>query len=209
MSRSDLDKNRTGPSVSTPSALSLKLLQHHLTHTTISRDDFGIPLAHPIAPSFSPTPRSSPPAWDYAPTTSSDPLNFASFAPLFPSTDASGLAPLFRLASALFDPIDLYLNRSRAETSTTDGISITPDIRNRVQVLRRKKALSRWLEEVVKPSVDTDLRTQANGSDGDKPGLIRLTSLIIILLCSCIYACRCCIHSSDWLSSERSIICSS
>lgn len=164
ISRSGLDQNKTAP---LPSALSSKLLQHHLTHTTISRDDSGIPFAHPTPPSSSSSsaPRSSPPAWNYAPAASSDPLNFASFALLFPSTDA--LAPIFRLGSALFDPIDLHLHRSTGETS------ITPDIRNRVQVLRRKKALSKWLEEVVKPSVDSDLRTQANGSNGDKSSFIR------------------------------------
>lgn len=156
-----------------PSALSLKLLQHHLTHTTISRDNSGIPFAHPTTLSSSSTPRSSPPAWNYAPAPSPDPLNFASFVPLFASTDASSLAPMFRLGSALFDPIDLHLNRSRAETSTTDRTSINPDIRNRVQLLRRKKALSNWLEEVVRPSVDSDLRTQANGSNGNNPGLVR------------------------------------
>ncbi|KAF8814679.1 hypothetical protein BYT27DRAFT_7081395 [Phlegmacium glaucopus] len=164
VTRSGQDQNKTAPSVLTPSALSSKLLQHHLTHTTISRDDFGIPFAHPtiLSSSSSSAPHSSPPTWNYAPAASSDPLNFASFALLFPSTDASSLAPIFRLGSALFDPIDLQFNRSRG---TTDGTSITPDIRNRVQLLRRKKALSKWLEEVVKPSVDSDLRSEANGSN--------------------------------------------
>jgi nuclear pore complex protein Nup98-Nup96 len=158
-----------------PSALSLKLLQHHLTHTTISRDNSGIPFAHPttLSSSSSSTPRSSPPAWNYAPAPSPDPLNFASFVPLFTSTDVFSLAPMFRLGSALFDPIDLHLNHSNSETNKTDQTSITPDIRNRVQFLRRKKALSNWLKEVVKPIVDNDLRTQANGSNGDNPNLIR------------------------------------
>lgn len=165
--RSGLDQNRTTPSVSMRSDLSLKLLQHHLTHTTISRDDSGISFAHPTTLSSSSTPHSSPPAWNYAPAPSPDPLNFASFVPLFASTDVFSLAPMFRLGSALFDPVDLH-----PETSTTDQTSITPDIRNRVQLLRRKKALSNWLEEVVKPSVDSDIRTQANGSNGDSPSLI-------------------------------------
>ena len=167
------------------SALSLKLLQHHLTHTTISRDDSGIPFAHPttlFSSSSSSTPRSSPPAWNYAPAASSDPLNFASFVPLFATADTSSLSPIFRLGSALFDPIDLHLNRSRAESGTTGETLITPDIRNRVQMLRRKKALSKWLGEVVKPSVDSDLRTQVNGSNGDNPSLIYLTNLIITFI---------------------------
>ena len=170
------DQSTTAPSVSTPSALSSKLLQHHLTHTTISRNDSGIPFAHPTilssSSSSSSTPRSSPPAWPYAPAASSDPLNFASFALLFPSTDTSSLAPIFRLGSALFDPIDLHFNRSRAQASAMDGTSVTPDIKDRVQVLRRKRALSKWLEEVVKPSVDGDLRTQENGSNGDERSFI-------------------------------------
>lgn len=159
-----------------PSALSLNLLQHHLTHTTISRDNSGIPFARPttLSSSYSSSPRSSPPAWNHAPAPSPDPLNFASFVPLFASIDAFTLAPMFRLGSALFDPIDLHLNRSRVKTHTTDQTSITPDIRNRVQLLRRKKALSNWLEEIVKPSVDSDLRTQANGSNGDNTSLICL-----------------------------------
>ena len=174
VSRSGLDQNKAAPSFSIPSALSLKLLQHHLTHTTISRDDSGIPFAHPttLSSSSDSTSRSSPPAWNYAPAPSSDPLNFASFVPLFTSTDVSSLAPMFRLGSALFDPIDLHLNRSRTETGKTDQASITPDIMNRVQFLRRKKALSNWLQEVVKPSVDNDLRAEANGSNGDYPSLI-------------------------------------
>jgi hypothetical protein len=40
-------------------------------------------------------------------------------------------------------------------------------------LLRRKKALSNWLKEVVKPVVDNDLRTKTNGSNGDNPSLIR------------------------------------
>ena len=211
VSHSGLDQNRTVPSVSLPSALSLKLLQHHLTHTTISRDDSGIPFAQPttLSSSSSSAPRSSPPAWNYAPTPSPDPLNFASFVPLFPSTDASSLASMFRLGSALFDPIDLHLNGSGAETKKLDQTSITPDIRNRVQLLRRKKALSNWLQEVVKPSVDNDLRTQENGSNGENSGLVHLNESNNNLLCSHIHSCRCCLHSSHWLPSRQSMLCRS
>jgi hypothetical protein len=53
-----ISQNRTAPSASMPSALSLKLLQHHLTHTTISCDNSGISFAHPTALSSSSTPRS-------------------------------------------------------------------------------------------------------------------------------------------------------
>ena len=207
VSRSGLEQNGTAPSASMPSALSLKLLQHHLTHTTISRDDSGTPFAHPtrLSSSSDSTPRSSPPAWNYAPAPSPDPLNFASFVPLFTSTNVSSLAPMFRLGSALFDPIDLHLNRSRAETNKTDQTSITPDIRNRVQLLRRKKALSNWLKEVVRPMVDNDLRTQGNGSNGDNPASIVLTNLFITFLCSRLHTCRRCLHSSHRLPSRQSM----
>ena len=74
-------------------------------------------------------------------------LNFASFAALFPTTDRSFEACLFRLGRALFDPIDLRL---------ADPVEV--DIRNRVYALRRKAALSSWLKIAVTASVDADLR---------------------------------------------------
>jgi nuclear pore complex protein Nup98-Nup96 len=36
-----------------------------------------------------------------------------------------------------------------------------------VSILRRKAALSKWLEETVKPTVDSDLRVQSSGSTGN------------------------------------------
>lgn len=74
-------------------------------------------------------------------------LNFASFASLFPVADGSFEATLFRLGQALFDPIELRL---------ADSVSV--DIRNRVAVLRRKSALSKWLQEAVAPIVEATLR---------------------------------------------------
>ncbi|KAF9567185.1 hypothetical protein CPC08DRAFT_627248 [Agrocybe pediades] len=151
----------SAPSHLAPPALAAKLLQHHLSHTSISPDESGIPYASPTSPTS--VASTSTRSRTHAPAKSSDPLNFSSFMSLFPSNETSSPAPIFRLGSALFDPIDLHLGRSNQNSSIT-GTTITPDIRNRVNSLRRKSALSKWLEDVVKPSVDGDLRMQSNGS---------------------------------------------
>lgn len=117
--------SKTKVPVSESSSLSAKLLQHQLSHSPIDFDDDDIPFANP----------------------SSTDLHFSSFAGLFPSTDHSFEASLFRLGSALFDSLNLRL-----------GDSVTPDIRARISVLRRKAALSAWLEDAVAPSVDADIR---------------------------------------------------
>ena len=132
--------------------LAAKLLQHHLSHTTISRDESHVPRANPQLPPPLPSLSENPSQ------SAQESLNFASFISLFPSPDPSGPASIFRLGSALFDPIDLRFGRSR---------SITPDLRNRVQILRRKAALSKWLEEAVKPAVEGDLRMETSGSNGN------------------------------------------
>ncbi|KAJ3514528.1 hypothetical protein NLJ89_g2324 [Agrocybe chaxingu] len=147
-----------------PSSLAAKLLQHHLSHTSITRDDAGIPHALPTTLSTSTVPNATR-TTSHAPAASSDPLNFSSFVSLFPSTEGSNPAPVFKLGSALFDPMDLHLARAKSNTGVMNGSAITPDLRNRVRVLRRKTALSKWLEEAVKTSVDGDLRTQVNGSN--------------------------------------------
>ncbi|KII87791.1 hypothetical protein PLICRDRAFT_699296 [Plicaturopsis crispa FD-325 SS-3] len=74
-------------------------------------------------------------------------LDFASFSNLYLPTDRSYEASLFRLGHCLFDEIDLRLSDT-----------VTVDIRNRITSLRRKAALSSWLEEIVAPSVDVELR---------------------------------------------------
>lgn len=156
-------------SLLSPASLAAKLLQHHLSHTTISRDESHVPRANPQLPpplpSLSENPSQSAP----------ESLNFASFIALFSSTDASSPAAIFRLGSALFDPIDLRFGRSR---------SVTPDLRNRVQTLRRKAALSKWLEEVVKHAVEGDLRVEASGSNGN---LIRGRPLMKLMVFSQIH----------------------
>ena len=139
---------------SNPTDIASKLLQHHLSHTSISKDESGVPRAFPNS--------STQPSLSLSTSTTQtprEPLNFASFVSLFPSTDTSSCAPIFRLGSALFDPVDLRLGHSRYA-------SITPDVRNRVNLLRRKAALSKWLEDVVKPAVDGDLRIEASGANG-------------------------------------------
>lgn len=82
---------------------------------------------------------------------------------LFASTDRTFEASLFRLGHALFDDIDLRL------ASTT-----TPDARNRISTLRRKDALSTWLQEVVAPAVEEELRENPS-SDPAVPVFTLLT----------------------------------
>ncbi|KAF8895957.1 nuclear protein 96-domain-containing protein [Mucidula mucida] len=108
-----------------PRELSAKLLQHHLSHSPISPDQDDVPF-------------SSPSPLD---------LNFGSFASLFPTTDHSYEATLFRLGHALFDPINTRL-----------GPEITVDIKNCVSSLARKAAFSAWLEHSVSPTVESLLR---------------------------------------------------
>lgn len=121
----------TTEAVSQATGLSSKLLQHHLSNSPIEQDDDGVPFANP-SPSL---------------------LHFSSFASLFPSTDRSYEASLFRLGQALFDTIDLRL-----------GDSITVDIQNRISSLRRKTALSAWLENAVVPAIEADLRSNTSAS---------------------------------------------
>lgn len=114
----------------TDTSLSTKLLSHHLTNSPIQLDAEGIPFANP----------------------SSD-LSFGSFATLFPPTDQSFAARLFRLGNALFDEIELRVD---------DSISI--DARNRVHAVRRKEALSKWLEGVVASTVDAEVKGNFSGN---------------------------------------------
>jgi nuclear pore complex protein Nup98-Nup96 len=79
-------------------------------------------------------------------------LNFASFVSLYPSSDHSDEQSLFRLGRALFDSIDLHL-----------APEITVDVRNRISAVRRKAALSDWLEEAVGYLVDADLKKNVSG----------------------------------------------
>ncbi|THH21138.1 hypothetical protein EW146_g347 [Bondarzewia mesenterica] len=106
-------------------SISSNLLQHHLSTSPILTDSDGIPFASPATN-----------------------LNFASFASVFPPSDRSFEALLFRLGHALFDDIDLHLQST-----------ISIDVRNRIYAVRRKTALSSWLEEAVAPAVEEELKS--------------------------------------------------
>ena len=85
-------------------------------------------------------------------------LDFSSFVSLYPSSDQSYEQSLFRLGRALFDKIDLHL-----------APEITIDVRNRISAVRRKTALSTWLEEAVSHLVDADIKKH---SPGDTAALV-------------------------------------
>lgn len=74
-------------------------------------------------------------------------LSFSSFSALYSLNDKTFEASLFRLGNALFDDLDLRL----ADT-------VEDRIRNRVHTLRRRDELSRWLQSVVLPTVEAELR---------------------------------------------------
>lgn len=73
-------------------------------------------------------------------------LRFADFASLFDAGDHSHEANVFRLGVALFDEIDLHL-----------PLDASDDLVNRIMEVRRKLALSKWLQDAVAPSVDAEL----------------------------------------------------
>ncbi|KAJ4000271.1 nuclear protein 96-domain-containing protein [Lentinula boryana] len=123
---------KTQTPILSSNSLSPQLLQHQLSHSPISPDDGGVPFANP-----------SPEA-----------LRFSSFASLFPATDASEEATMFRLGSALFDPLSLHLSSKAA----------TPDVRLRVSLLTRKDALSNWLQATVAPTVQEFLQSHLAAS---------------------------------------------
>lgn len=105
------------------------MLSHHLSNTPVEPDADGVPCANP-----------------------STDLNFSSFVSLFPATDNSLEASIFRLGRALFDQLDLHLS------DTTPA-----DIKSKIEAVRRKFALSEWLQAVVAPTVDAELRENSTG----------------------------------------------
>ena len=128
-----------------------------MTQTEIVPDNSGVLMA--LLKSL-PSP-SVPP--DSALASSYNYLNFASFASLFPSVDQSGPAMLFRLGASLFDPINLHLGSQNSTSPIAMLSPITPDISNRVTILRRKTSLGNWLEDAIKSNVEGDLKKEANG----------------------------------------------
>lgn len=73
-------------------------------------------------------------------------IRFRDFSSVFDAGDRSHEATAFRLGQALFDEIDLRLPPDSPD-----------ELVERIQQLRRKLALSKWLENAVAPSVDSDL----------------------------------------------------
>lgn len=78
-------------------------------------------------------------------------IRFRDFAARFDAGDRSHEANLFRLGVALFDEIDLRLPADSPE-----------ELVLRITEVRRKLALSRWLEDAVAPIVDAELTTAAS-----------------------------------------------
>ena len=74
-------------------------------------------------------------------------LIFSSFSSLYSLNDKTFEASLFRLGNALFDDLDLRL---------TD--TIEDEVCDRIYTLRRRDELSRWLQNVVSPTVEAELR---------------------------------------------------
>ncbi|WWC69668.1 uncharacterized protein I206_103611 [Kwoniella pini CBS 10737] len=73
-------------------------------------------------------------------------IRFRDFAARFDAGDRSHEASVFRLGVALFDELDLKLPLDASEELT-----------ERIASIRRKLALSKWLEDAVSPAVDSEL----------------------------------------------------
>ena len=73
-------------------------------------------------------------------------IRFGDFTKLFEGGNRSHEANIWRLGVALFDEIDLRLPASATEETV-----------DRISAIRRKLALSKWLENAVTPLVDHDL----------------------------------------------------
>ena len=74
-------------------------------------------------------------------------LSFSSFSSLYSLNDKTFEASLFRLGGALFDDLDLRL-----------ADNVGDEIKHRVQTLRRRDELSKWLQNVVSPTLEAELR---------------------------------------------------
>ncbi|WVO12713.1 hypothetical protein L204_100321 [Cryptococcus depauperatus] len=84
-------------------------------------------------------------------------IRFCDFVARFDAGDRSHEVNVFRLGSALFDELDLHLPRNSSE-----------ELSQKIMSIRRKLAVSRWLEDAVAPAVDSDLIANAE----NKPGKI-------------------------------------
>ncbi|WVQ78080.1 hypothetical protein IAT38_000161 [Cryptococcus sp. DSM 104549] len=84
-------------------------------------------------------------------------IRFHNFAACFDAGDRSHEASVFRLGVALFDEIDTGL-----------PFDSPKELAQRILSIRRRLALSQWLEEAVAASVDSDLIARGE----DKPGKV-------------------------------------
>lgn len=74
-------------------------------------------------------------------------LTFSSFSSLYSLNDKTFEPSLFRLGNALFDDLDLRITEA-----------VEDETRGRIYTLRRRDELSRWLQNVVSPTVEAELR---------------------------------------------------
>lgn len=82
---------------------------------------------------------------------------FKDYAQLFSPDDQSQEASVWRLGHALFDELDLRLQGA-----------VPYDVKDRVEVIRRKKALSDWLQSAVGASVELELRGEPGARSSQK-----------------------------------------
>lgn len=80
-------------------------------------------------------------------------LSFSSFSSLYSLNDRTFEASLFRLGGALFDDLDLRL-----------ADDIDNEVRERINTLRRRDELSRWLQDAISPAVEAE-RQEGISSD--------------------------------------------
>ncbi|MBW0490057.1 hypothetical protein O181_029772 [Austropuccinia psidii MF-1] len=91
-------------------------------------------------------------------------LRFRDFRSSYEKTDRSNDALIWELCSVLFDELDLRLPEGA-----------TPDLIERISNLRREDAFSAWLQKVVVPFVEHDIRS-TNRQQGRFSGIFKLLS---------------------------------
>lgn len=74
-------------------------------------------------------------------------LTFSSFSSLYTLNDKTFEASLFRLGNALFDALDIRV-----------ADAVEDETRDKIYTLRRRDELSGWLQNVVSPTVEAELR---------------------------------------------------
>lgn len=103
---------------------------------------------------------------DGIPSASPSPsLRFSDFSSSIPSDDRSHEASVWRLGRALFDEIDLGLPQ---------GLDLSPEALKRISSVRREDAFSAWLQDVVGPAVEHDVRLTAGAGRSGPETTFRL-----------------------------------